>query len=86
MTPCPCPACVDRANASKHYYGDVPFPNGFGAGKKSEVDKDFEILYNALSVGWHLGKIAEVNKDILNSKENMERFLKWLARHLNVPS
>lgn len=53
--------------------------------KNAERNKeDFEIMYNAMSVGWHLGKIAEVNKDVLNNKENMERFLKWIGRHLPI--
>lgn len=44
-------------------------------------NKDFEILYNALSVGWHLAKIKEAAPDILEDPENFKRFIMWLERH-----
>lgn len=48
------------------------------------MDKDFELLYNALSLGWHLRRIAEMSPDILNSREKKEKFDAWLARHLKT--
>ena len=47
-------------------------------------NKDFWLFYNALSVGWHLAKIAELSEDILNTKENKESFDKWLGRHFKI--
>lgn len=34
-------------------------------------------MYNALSVGWHLRKIMELNPDIIEE----DRFILWLMRH-----
>ena len=47
-----------------------------------ETNDDFEIMYNALSVGWHLRKIAEINPMIVSSEAREKRFLEWLGRHL----
>ena len=46
--------------------------------------KEFLITYNALSVGWHLAKLAELDPEMLASPEQWERFLGWLKRHFKV--
>lgn len=48
--------------------------------------KDFEILYNALSVGWHLAKLKEAAPDLLKDPKEFERFLGWLERHKLTPN
>lgn len=45
------------------------------------MSKEFEILYNALSVGWHLRKIKEAWPEALEDPEEFRYFLKWLDRH-----
>lgn len=42
-------------------------------------DKDFELIYNAFSVGWHLRKIMEVSPNVFVGNE--ARFAAWLQRH-----
>jgi len=44
---------------------------------KPSNNKDFEIMYNALSIGWHLRKIMELNPNIVED----ERLILWLIRH-----
>lgn len=48
---------------------------------KASKNRDFEILYNALSVGWHLRKILEISPDIIASDTERDRFDLWLQRH-----
>ena len=48
---------------------------------KPSNKKDFEILYNALSVGWHLRKILEISPDIVESQVEYDRFILWMTRH-----
>ncbi len=50
------------------------------------MNKNFEILYNALSVGWHLAKIKEAAPELLKDPKDFERFLKWLERHNLKPN
>lgn len=47
----------------------------------SDSKKSFEIFRNALSIGWHLNKIMDLEPDILKDKESWDRFVKWLERH-----
>ena len=42
---------------------------------------EFEIMYNALSVGWHLRRIMEAVKEKSLTKEERKRFVGWLKRH-----
>ena len=42
---------------------------------------NFEIFYNALSVGWHLAKIMSLDKDMVSETPEYEKFIKWLGRH-----
>lgn len=44
-------------------------------------DNNFEVFYNALSIGWHLRKIKEVAPDLLLNLKDYERFEGWLERH-----
>ena len=44
------------------------------------TNDNFEVLYNALSVGWHLRKIAEVDPEPM-TPEQWARFVGWLERH-----
>jgi len=44
-------------------------------------EKEFEIMYNALSVGWHLRKIMEIEPEIVNDEKLYKRFIAWLDRH-----
>jgi hypothetical protein len=44
-------------------------------------DKEFEIFYNALSVGWHLRKIVELEPDMLCDTIRYDKFIGWLERH-----
>lgn len=53
--------------------------------QNKNIKDDFEILYNALSLGWHLRKITEISPDILSTTENKDRFDAWLARHMKIP-
>ena len=48
---------------------------------KPSNNKDFEILYNALSVGWHLRKILEISPNIVESQVEYDRFILWMTRH-----
>ena len=48
---------------------------------KPNKNKDFEILYNALSVGWHLRKILEISPNIIDSQVEYDRFILWMTRH-----
>ena len=41
----------------------------------------FEVLYNALSVGWHLRKILEISPNIIDSQVEYDRFILWMTRH-----
>lgn len=41
---------------------------------------NYEVLYNALSVGWHLRKIAEADSEPMN-KEQWKKFVGWMERH-----
>lgn len=50
-----------------------------GKGKSKEGEKYFEIFYNALSVGWHLRKIMEIDDGFIG--DNYEKFAGWLSRH-----
>jgi len=43
--------------------------------------KSFEIFYNALSVGWHLQKIADADPNFMAGDELWERFTGWMNRH-----
>ncbi len=49
--------------------------------KMSDNQVEFEIFYNALSVGWHLRKIKEVNPELLKNEKEWIRFMGWLERH-----
>lgn len=49
------------------------------------MSNEFEILYNALSVGWHLRKIKEVAPELLENEEDFNRFIGWLERHKCKP-
>lgn len=49
-------------------------------------NKEFEVFYNALSVGWHLRKIKEVYPELLEDPEDFRRFLVWLERHKLSPN
>lgn len=41
--------------------------------------KDFRIMYDSMSVGWHLRKITEVTKPM--DKEDWLKFVGWIERH-----
>lgn len=43
-------------------------------------NKDFEVMVNALSVGWHLRKIMEASPDPM-SREEWDKFVYWCERH-----
>ena len=49
-----------------------------------KITKEFEISYNAFSVGWHLCKLADLDPELLNSPEQWEKFLGWIKRHFKV--
>ena len=51
--------------------------------KKSveNLNKSFSIFYDALSVGWHLRRIMELEPDIVSKQELYDKFLGWLGRH-----
>ena len=51
---------------------------------KTSTTREFQLMYNALSVGWHLGKIREIDKDILKSDENWKWFCIWLEKHFKA--
>jgi hypothetical protein len=44
-------------------------------------DKEFEIFYNSLSVGWHLKRIMELEPEMLNNPLLYNKFISWLDRH-----
>lgn len=44
-------------------------------------DKEFEIMYNSLSLGWHLRRIIELEPNIMNDDILKHRFIFWLERH-----
>jgi hypothetical protein len=44
--------------------------------------KDFEIFYNALSIGWHLKKVLEIEPKLLDDPILYNKFLFWLERHI----
>lgn len=48
---------------------------------KPTTNKEFEIMYNALSVGWHLRKILEISPNIIATQKEQDRFDLWLKRH-----
>lgn len=52
----------------------------------SKSSKSFEVLYNALSVGWHLRRIKEADPELLKDPEEFERFMGWLERHNCTPN
>ena len=47
----------------------------------SPIKKETELVINALSVGWHLCKIKEIDPTIFTKEEEFKRLLKWLDRH-----
>ena len=48
--------------------------------------KEFIILYNALSVGWHLRRIIEAEPGIVSDPRHYQRFIAWLERHNIKPN
>ena len=48
---------------------------------KKEKDELFEVFYNALSVGWHLSKIVELDESLLLDTKHWKLFKQWLERH-----
>ena len=53
--------------------------------KKGNVENSnnsFLVMYNSLSIGWHLKKIIELEPDILKDKESYRKFQYWLNRHI----
>jgi len=51
---------------------------------KASTSKEIQLDYNALSVGWHLGKIREIDKDILKDPEHWKWFCIWLEKHFKA--
>lgn len=48
---------------------------------QKKTNQHYEVFYNALSVGWHLRKIAEAAPGFMDDQENWERFVGWMERH-----
>ena len=49
--------------------------------KIKENKKSFEIFINALSVGYHIGKISETDPDFMKDLQSWEKFVSWMERH-----
>lgn len=46
---------------------------------KTKEKELFDIFYNALSVGWHLRRLVEINPHFIAN--NHHEFMAWLERH-----
>ena len=51
---------------------------------KISTSKEFQIAYNAFSVGWHLCRISDLEKGILKDDENWKWFIIWLEKHFRA--
>ena len=45
------------------------------------MKKEFDIFYNALSVGWHLAKIMEIEPKLIKDIKDWKKLVGWLERH-----
>ena len=48
---------------------------------EKRTNTSFEVFYNALSVGWHLRRIAEADPQFMADKVKWNRFVGWMERH-----